>query len=294
MSRHEFTKLEEELVKMYDRNDVPFYVLTTDPEQSKDDVLDDVWTALDKMDGRGEVYVRHRGIVREYATESAFDRSFIIYHKYKPILYAFDTLDVDHVVIRVQNTLGMRHGKGSECIKCGDVTSCGYGSGLTRTKVCRACITRVIKTASSPSQPLIAQSPLHGFIDDAVLDAQRILEMVSTGSKNAISKTMKKLKVTTAHIRMIHRGPRGTRVSMQPVRATAEIHDGKVTLAGDMEKMHLVLSSDNIFILVSDKITKKGVALTKFEGGKFHEMRDEYPMMNAFANLLRRCTERQA
>jgi hypothetical protein len=34
MSRHEFTKLEEELVKMYDRNDVPFYVLTTDPEQS--------------------------------------------------------------------------------------------------------------------------------------------------------------------------------------------------------------------------------------------------------------------
>jgi hypothetical protein len=27
MSRHEFTKLEEELVKMYDRNDVPFYVL---------------------------------------------------------------------------------------------------------------------------------------------------------------------------------------------------------------------------------------------------------------------------
>jgi hypothetical protein len=51
---------------MYDRNDVPFYVLTTDPEQSKDDVLDDVWTALDKMDGRGEVYVRHLGIVREY------------------------------------------------------------------------------------------------------------------------------------------------------------------------------------------------------------------------------------
>jgi hypothetical protein len=31
------------------------------------------------------------GIVREYAAESAFDRSFIIYHKYKPILYAFDT-----------------------------------------------------------------------------------------------------------------------------------------------------------------------------------------------------------
>jgi hypothetical protein len=48
---------------MYDRNDVPFYVLTTDPEGT-DDVLDDVWTALDKMDGRGEVYVRHRGIVR--------------------------------------------------------------------------------------------------------------------------------------------------------------------------------------------------------------------------------------
>jgi hypothetical protein len=62
------------------------------------------------MDGRGEVYVRHLGIVREYAAESAFDRSFI-YHKYKPILYAFDTLDVDHVVIRVQNTLGMRHGR---------------------------------------------------------------------------------------------------------------------------------------------------------------------------------------
>jgi hypothetical protein len=79
----------EELVKMYDRNDVPFYVLTTDPEQ-KDDVLDDVWTALDKMDGRGEVYVRHRGIVREYATESAFGRSSSSTTS-TPILYAFDT-----------------------------------------------------------------------------------------------------------------------------------------------------------------------------------------------------------
>jgi hypothetical protein len=38
-----------------------------------------------------------------------------------------------------------------------------------------------------------------------------------------------------------------------------------------MDKMHLVLSSDNVFILVSDKITKKGVVLTKFEGGKFQE-----------------------
>jgi hypothetical protein len=49
---------------------------------------------------------------------------------------------------------------------------------------------------------------------------------------------------------------------------------------GDMDKMHLVLSSDNVFILVSDKITKKGVALTKFEGGKFHRNERQYPMMN--------------
>jgi hypothetical protein len=33
---------------------------------------------------------RHPLSVREYAAESA-DRSFIIYHKYTPILYAFDT-----------------------------------------------------------------------------------------------------------------------------------------------------------------------------------------------------------
>jgi hypothetical protein len=36
-------------------------------------------------------------------------------------------------------------------------------------------------------QPLIAQSPLHGLLDDAVLDAQRIIEMISNHSKNAIS-----------------------------------------------------------------------------------------------------------
>jgi hypothetical protein len=68
----------EELVKMYDRNDVPFYVLTTDPEQ-KDDVL----TMCDcaGQDGRRRGVRAHRGIVREYAAESAFGR-FIIYHKY--------------------------------------------------------------------------------------------------------------------------------------------------------------------------------------------------------------------
>jgi hypothetical protein len=49
MSRHEFTKLEEELVKMYDRNDVPFYVLTTDPEQELT-IMPRLWTALE-MDG---------------------------------------------------------------------------------------------------------------------------------------------------------------------------------------------------------------------------------------------------
>jgi hypothetical protein len=43
-----------------------------------------------------------------------------------------------------------------------------------------------------------------------------------------------------------------------------------------MEKMHMVLSSDTMFILVSDKITK-GVALIRFEGGKFHEKRDSTP-----------------
>jgi hypothetical protein len=171
------------------------------------------------MDGHGEVYVRHRGIVQKYATESAFERSFIIYHKYTPIIHSFDTLDVDHVVIRVQNMLNMRHGKGSECIKCGVRSIYGYGSGWTKTMICRACITQTIKTASSPYQPLIAQSPLHGFLDDAVLDAQRIIEMISTGSKNAIFKTMKKLHVTTAHIRMILRGPRGTRCPCD-IRAT--------------------------------------------------------------------------
>jgi hypothetical protein len=56
---------------------------------------------------------------------------------------------------------------------------------------------------------------------------------------------------------MIHRGPRGTRVSMRPVCATAELQWQSDTLTGDMDKMHLVLSSDNVFILVSDKITKK-------------------------------------
>jgi hypothetical protein len=60
-----------------------------------------------------------------------------IYHKYKPILYVFDTLDVDHRHTGAEHAR-YEHGKGSECIKCGVVTSCGYGSGLTRTKVCRA------------------------------------------------------------------------------------------------------------------------------------------------------------
>jgi hypothetical protein len=74
----------------------------------------------------------------------------------------------------------------------------GYGSGLTRTKVCRACITQVIKTASSPSQPLVAQSPLHGPSMTPCWIAAH-LEMISTGSKNAIFKTMKKLERHDAH-----------------------------------------------------------------------------------------------
>jgi hypothetical protein len=47
----------------------------------------------------------------------------------------------------------------------------------------------------------------------------------------------------------------------------------QVTLTGDMEKMHMqVLSSDiYMFILVSDKITKKRVALIRFEGESFTE-----------------------
>jgi hypothetical protein len=75
--------------------------------------------------------------------------------------------------------------------------------------------------------------------------------------ENAIFKTMKKLKRHDgAHVRMSIVGPQAPAGSMRPVCAT-ESRNGKVTLWGDMDKMHLVLSSDNVFILVSDKITKK-------------------------------------
>jgi hypothetical protein len=47
-------------------------------------------------------------------------------------------------------------------------------------------------------------------------------------------------------------------VSMRPVCATAESRNGKVTLTGDMDKMHLVLSLTTSSYS-SDKITKKAV-----------------------------------
>jgi hypothetical protein len=158
--------------------------------------------------------------------------------------------DVDHVVIRVQNTLGMRHGKGSECIKCG-VVVLWIRQWSDKTKVCRACITRVIKTASSPSQPLVAQSPLHGHIDDAVLDIA-FGDDLNRLERRHLQDDEEASKVTTAFTNI--QWPRGTQP--QPVCATAESHNGKVTPHGDMDKMHLVLSSDNVFILVSDKIRR--------------------------------------
>jgi hypothetical protein len=89
---------------MYDRNDVPFYVLTTDPEQEGRCFGRCVDCA--GQDGRTWRGVRASpGIVREYATESAFDRSFIIYHKYKPILCVRHFLDVDHVVIGAERSV---------------------------------------------------------------------------------------------------------------------------------------------------------------------------------------------
>jgi hypothetical protein len=56
------------------------------------------------------------------------------------------------------------------------------------------------------------------------------------------------------------------------------------TLTGDMDKMHLVLSSDNVFILVSDKITKKGGLGPSLR--RKVSRNETSSMMNAFANLL--------
>jgi hypothetical protein len=67
------------------------------------------------------------------------------------------------------------------------------------------------------------QSPLHGHIDDAVLDGYRTLEMISTGSKNAIFKTMK-LGVTTAHVRMFHRGRSSARLRACSIVWLAPLH----------------------------------------------------------------------
>jgi hypothetical protein len=168
----------------------------------------------------------------------------------------------------------MRHGKGSECIKCG-VVVLRIRQWSDKTKVCRACITRVIKTASSPSQPLVAQSPLHGFIDDAVLD-------IAFGDdlnrlENAIFKTMKKPQMSQRRLRT------SIVATWNPTAArlcNRRESQWQSDTWGDMDKMHLVLS---LTTSSYSCLTRLGVP-TKFEGGKFHEMRDEYPMMNA--NLL--------
>jgi hypothetical protein len=185
---------------MYDRNDVPFYVLTTDPEQSKDDVLDDVWTALDKMDGRGEVYVRHRASFGS-TTESAFDRSFHLPQvQADPLL--FDTLDVDH------RHTGAEHARYEarqrirvHQVRRRDVLWIRQWSD--KTKVCRAASLRSSRrrphqvSRSSPSRRC-------GHIDDAVLGGYRTGDDLNR-LENAIFKTMK-LGVSTAHVRMFHRG----------------------------------------------------------------------------------------
>jgi hypothetical protein len=97
--------------------------------------------------------------------------------------------------------------------KCGVRSTSADGSGWTEDVICRACITQTIRHPHCLSAA--HRNRRCGFLDDAVLDAQHIIEMISTGS-NAIFKTMKKLHVTTAHIRMILRGPRGTRCPCDP------------------------------------------------------------------------------
>jgi hypothetical protein len=121
------------------------------------------------MDGRE--YVRHRGIVR-VCHRIRFRRSFIIYPQVHAILHSFDTFNVDHVVIRVQNTLGMRHGKRISQVRRRVVLRIRQWSGTNN--VCRACITQVTSRRRPHQVSRSSPSRRCGFIDDAVLDAQHI------------------------------------------------------------------------------------------------------------------------
>jgi hypothetical protein len=178
------------------------------------------------------------------------------------------------------------------CERCRKKTPFGHTLPVPDRFLCRKCIAEETSTACETlrvgSREFVAA--VRRTVD-AVGRMGRVEIRVARGSKNAIVRTMRELRLTRAAVRIVKMNEEEPKASLS-VRAKAVLkRDGTLALKGDVPRMARALDSGHMYVTVapcsqSPSGKPLGRAMFRCEHGHFNEIVGGYHAVDALLCLL--------